>query len=199
VTAIGANALLNRNSPFAVDFSQGPKTDWNAQFDRLQKQFDTQIGFLTQKYKIEEAGKRAVARETQRQAERKEDIALKKEEIAAKRAEKNQEELTKLSEKQQKQYKDNLKNFALLSEAVDKKDTGNIVEFATRLGADQEIIDQLKKGKFAQGVSWLKGEKSVQDTLNGLKPQQTGQAAPASDLEAKKKRMQELLAKQKGG
>ena len=98
VTAIGANALLNRNSPFAVDFSQGPKTDWNAQFDRLQKQFDTQIGFLTEKYKIEEAGKRAVARETQRQAERKEDLAFKEKELAAKQ----QGQATSAAEAQEK-------------------------------------------------------------------------------------------------
>ena len=118
VTAIGANALLNRNSPFAVDFSQGPKTDWNSQFDRLQKQFDTQIGFLTQKYKIEEAGKRAVARETQRQAERKEDLAFKEKELAAKQ----QGQATSAAEAQEKKKETAIANATGIIEKISALD-----------------------------------------------------------------------------
>jgi hypothetical protein len=231
VTAIGANALLNRNSPFAVDFSQGPKTDWNSQFDRLQKQFDTQIGFLTEKYKIEEAGKRAVARETQRQAERKEDLAFKEKELAAKQ----QGQATSAAEAQEKKKETAIANATGIIEkisALDKeKDSqqlatarGQLYKQAKAILPKEELVqveeraatlfnaEKSKWKEFFRSVGLASQEPSKKEygqmtdafarALNekiNPAPGFAGQAAPASDLEAKKKRMQELLAKQKGG
>ena len=231
VTAIGANALLNRNSPFAVDFSQGPKTDWNAQFDRLQKQFDTQIGFLTEKYKIEEAGKRAVARETQRQAERKEDLAFKEKELAAKQ----QGQATSAAEAQEKKKETAIASATGIIEkisALDKeKDSqqlatarGQLYKQAKAILPKEELVqveeraatlfnaEKSKWKEFFRSIGLASQEPSKKEygqmtdafarALNekiNPAPGFAGQAAPASDLEAKKKRMQELLAKQKGG
>jgi len=56
-SAIGSAALLNRGSPYAVDFSKGPQVNWDAQFDRLSKDFNSKIGIIKEKYKIEERRK----------------------------------------------------------------------------------------------------------------------------------------------
>lgn len=79
VTAIGANALLNRGSPYAVDFSKGPKTDWAGEFDRLQKDYATQMGAIMQKYKLEAAEKREAERAATQKSQFQQSQALKRE------------------------------------------------------------------------------------------------------------------------
>jgi hypothetical protein len=83
VTAIGANALLNRGSPYAVDFSKGPKTDWAGEFDRLQKDYSTQMGAIMQKYKLEAAEKRAQAREAGQEARFQKTMEMREKELQA--------------------------------------------------------------------------------------------------------------------
>lgn len=79
VTAIGANALLSRGSPYAVDFSKGPKTDWAGQFDRLQKDFKIQMDALNEKYKLEAQEKREAERAATQKSQFEQSQALKRE------------------------------------------------------------------------------------------------------------------------
>jgi hypothetical protein len=201
VTAIGANALLNRNSPFAVDFSQGPKTDWNAQFDRLQKDYTAQMGLITQKYKIEAAEKRAQAAEAGREARFQQEMQFKREELGAKEQAQQTAEISKLNAVEQKQYKENLMHFGDLRRAITDKKPGAAEDAAIRLRADEPTIQKLKEA-MNQGL-WdkvlttlnLSEKPTTEQILQGLRP--TAPAAPTSDLDAKRKRMEYLLAKQK--
>jgi hypothetical protein len=201
VTAIGANALLNRNSPFAVDFSQGPKTDWNAQFDRLQKDYTAQMGLITQKYKIEAAEKRAQAAEAGREARFQQGMQFKREELGAKEQAQQTAEISKLNAVEQKQYKENLMHFGDLRRAITDKKPGAAEDAAIRLRADEPTIQKLKEA-MNQGL-WdkvlttlnLSEKPTTEQILQGLRP--TAPAAPTSDLDAKRKRMEYLLAKQK--
>jgi hypothetical protein len=84
VTAIGANALLNRGSPYAVDFSKGPKTDWAGEFDRLQKDFNTQMNALNEKYKLEAQEKREAERAARQESQFQQSQALKREAMGIK-------------------------------------------------------------------------------------------------------------------
>ena len=84
VTAIGANALLNRGSPYAVDFSKGPKTDWAGELDRLQKDFKTQMDALNEKYKLEAQEKREAERAARQESQFQQSQALKREAMGIK-------------------------------------------------------------------------------------------------------------------
>jgi hypothetical protein len=84
VTAIGANALLNKGSPYAVDFSKGPKTDWAGEFDRLQKDFKTQMDALNEKYKLEAAEKREAGRAATQKSQFEQSQDLKRQAIGLK-------------------------------------------------------------------------------------------------------------------
>jgi hypothetical protein len=200
VTAIGANALLNRNSPFAVDFSQGPKTDWNSQFDRLQKDYATQMGLITQKYKIEASEKKAEAAEAGREARFQQEMRFKREELGIKEQKAATEVARKASEKdaanKDKAFAELSGAIAALKEKSTPISAKQVTASATRLGIPPGKIDLLISKTTGKGAFNLADEKEVAKILEEYRP---GQAAPASDLEAKKKRMQELLAKQKGG
>ena len=205
VTAIGANALLNRNSPFAVDFSQGPKTDWNSQFDRLQKDYATQMGLITQKYKIEAAEKRAQAAEAGREARFQQELGLKREELGIKEQKAATEVARKASEKEaaskDKAFAELSGALASLKEKSTPMSNKQVVANATKLGIPKEEIDLLVSKTTGKGLFNLADEEQVSGILEKYRPGQAAPAAaaPTSDLEAKKKRMQELLAKQKGG
>ncbi len=84
VTAIGANALLNRGSPFAVDFSKGPRTDWAGELDRLQKDFKIQMDALNEKYKLEAQEKREAERAARQESQFQQSQALKREAMGIK-------------------------------------------------------------------------------------------------------------------
>jgi hypothetical protein len=106
VTAIGANALLNRGSPYAVDFSKGPKTDWAGEFDRLQKDFKTQMDALNEKYKLEAQEKREAEREARRKYEFEETQKLSREKLEAQKAKEAEAAALKTEEKEQKAQSD---------------------------------------------------------------------------------------------
>jgi hypothetical protein len=102
VTAIGANALLNRGSPYAVDFSKGPKTDWAGEFDRLQKDFNTQMNALNEKYKLEAQEKREAERAARQESQFQQSQALKREQMEARQGQAVQTAAQKQAEKKNK-------------------------------------------------------------------------------------------------
>jgi hypothetical protein len=102
VTAIGANALLNRGSPYAVDFSKGPKTDWAGEFDRLQKDYATQMGAIMQKYKLEATEKREAERAARQESQFQQSQALKREQMEARQGQAVQTAAQKQAEKKNK-------------------------------------------------------------------------------------------------
>ena len=181
VTAIGANALLNRNSPFAVDFSQGPKTDWNAQFDRLQRDFDAQTDALIKKYNIQEDTKI-----------KQEELALKKRDLDVKEQQANQEAtkqqaetLAKLNEADKKTYMNNLKHFGDLRRAIADKKPGAVQDAATLLGADDATIakltDSMNQGTWGKILATLgmSEQPTTEQILQGLRPQKPAPVAAA--------------------
>jgi hypothetical protein len=181
VTAIGANALLNRNSPFAVDFSQGPKTDWNSQFDRLQKDYATQMGLITQKYKIEAAEKRAQAAETGREARFQQELGLKREALGIKEQKAATEVARKASEKEaaskDKAFAELSGALASLKEKSTPMSNKQVVANATKLGIPKEEIDLLINKTTGKGLFNLADEEQVSGILEKYRP---GQAAPAA-------------------
>ena len=79
-TAMGSYALLQRGSPFAVDFSKGPKIDWDARYNSIQKEYQGLRDELINKYKID---MRAEERAQERELEREKFDTQKKEKEAA--------------------------------------------------------------------------------------------------------------------
>jgi len=180
VTAIGAGVMLNRGSPFAVDFSKGPKVDWASQLDRLQKDFDTQTNALIKKYGIEEDMK-----------VKQEELALKKrgldieEQKVAQQVTKQQAEaMAKLTTEQQKQYNTNLKNYGDLRRAIADKKPGAVQDAATLLGADDATIakltESMNQGMWDKILTMLgiSEQPTTEQILQGLRPQKP--AAPAA-------------------
>ena len=205
VTAIGAGVMLNRGSPFAVDFSKGPKVDWASQLDRLQKDFDTQTNALIKKYGIEEDMKA----KQEELALKKRGLDIEEQKVAQQVTKQQAEAVAKLTTEQQKQYKDNLKSFAALKEAVQNKKPGDVQQYATILGADDattaKLTEAMNQGMWDKILTTLgiSEQPTTEQILQGLRPQKpaapAAAPAPATDREAKLKRLQELEAKQKGG
>jgi len=139
-TAIGANALMNRGSPFAVDFSKGPQVDWESQFNRLQKDFDTQINAILKDEELQQKQKQFEAREARRAQEREEDIALKREamDIRAKEAGITAEE--RKQAKQEKLAADATKSIETVLGLDPEKDANRLV---TARGAMLKTARQL--------------------------------------------------------
>jgi len=179
-SAIGSAALLNRGSPYAVDFSKGPQVNWDAQFDRLSKDFNSKIGVIKEKYRIEERRKEQEELRGYRQArlglEAQKLEADKAKEAAAALA-KRQEEVKKLNEKDQDTYQTNLKHYGDLRRAVEDKKAGAIADAAALLGADEPTLAKLKEvtnqGKFDKVLEFLglSKEPSVEQVIQGLRPQ----------------------------
>lgn len=98
-----------------------------------------------------------------------------------------------------------MKNFALLQEAIQTKNLGNIDQYATALGANKPTVDEIKaqanKGAIRKAVDFAAEKINLipptKDAAEQLRPQKP--SAPATDREAKLKRLQELEAKEKGG
>lgn len=188
VTALGAKAALDRGSPFAIDFSKGPQVNWESKFANLQKDFELQTNAIVKKYDLEQKERleQQKAEESKRRYEER--MALEREKLGVERTKAEQqitkqqaEDVAKLNAADQKQYQSNVKNFALLKEAIQNKKAGDVVQYATLLGADDKTIDELNKGKFDRILSWVKGEKSVDDILQGLRPQRPAPAAAPVD------------------
>lgn len=190
VTALGAKAALDRGSPFAIDFSKGPQVNWESKFANLQKDFELQTNSIVKKYDLEQKERleQQKAEESKRRYEERmglerEKLGVEKTKVEQQLAKQQAEDVAKLNAADQKQYQNNVKNFALLKEAIQNKKAGDVVQYATLLGADDQTIDELNKGKFDRILSWVKGEKSVDDILQGLKPQKpTPAAAPVDNM-----------------
>jgi hypothetical protein len=187
VTAIGAGVLLNRNSPFAVDFSKGPKVDWAAQLDRLQKDFDTQTNALIKKYGIDQEmkAKQEAAVESKRRHEERMGLEREKLELEKTKAGQQQaEKQAKLTAAEQKQYNTNLKHYGDLRKAITEKKPGAAEDAATLLGADETTLQNLKtamnQGMWDKVLNTLGISESptTEQVLQGLRPKKP--AAPAA-------------------
>lgn len=180
VTAIGAGVMLNRGSPFAVDFSKGPKVDWASQLDRLQKDFDTQTNALIKKYGIEEDMKA----KQEELALKKRGLDIEEKKVAQQVTKQQAEAMAKLTTEQQKQYKDNLKSFAALKEAVQNKKPGDVQQYATILGANEattaKLTEAMNQGMWDKILTMLgiSEQPTTEQILQGLRPQKP--AAPAA-------------------
>lgn len=180
VTAIGAGVMLNRGSPFAVDFSKGPKVDWASQLDRLQKDFDTQTNALIKKYGIEEDMKA----KQEELALKKRGLDIEEQKVAQQVTKQQAEAMAKLTTEQQKQYKDNLKSFAALKEAVQNKKPGDVQQYATILGANDatttKLTEAMNQGMWDKILTMLgiSEQPTTEQILQGLRPQKP--AAPAA-------------------
>jgi len=187
VTAIGANALLNRGSPYAVDFSKGPKTDWAGEFDRLQKDYATQMGAIMQKYKLEAAEKRAQAREEAQESRfqrtmemREKELEAKQGQVAGTAAQKAQE---KAAAAKDKAFAELSGALASLKEKSTPISTKQVVANATKLGIPKEEIDLLVSKTTGKGLFNLADEDKVAEILEKYRPGQQA-AAPAAQAEA---------------
>lgn len=140
VTAIGANALLNSGSPYAVDFSKGPKTDWNSEFDRLQKDYVTQLGSITQKYKLEAAEKRAAAKEAGVEARFQRQMDLRERALAAKQAQTEGTTAQKAADKKAKLEADAVGLIEKISAFDPAKD---VAKMSTSRGQLYKVTQQL--------------------------------------------------------
>jgi hypothetical protein len=187
VTAIGANALLNRGSPYAVDFSKGPKTDWAGEFDRLQKDYSTQMGAIMQKYKLEAAEKRAQAREEAQESRfqrtmemREKELEAKQGQVAGTAAQKAQE---KAAAAKDKAFAELSGALASLKEKSTPISTKQVVANATKLGIPKEEIDLLVSKTTGKGLFNLADEDKVAEILEKYRPGQQA-AAPAAQAEA---------------
>lgn len=99
---IGANALMNKNLPYALDFSKGPQIDWNARLASVTKEYQTGVANLMSKYKIEKTAEMAQARAAERKLEKEEERAFRQEmqteRLAAERQAAEQKQITKAEE-----------------------------------------------------------------------------------------------------
>lgn len=217
VSALGANAMLNRGSPFAIDFSKGPQTDWASEFDRLQKNYDSQLNGIRSRYGLaikEKAEQRAEAQAAARESRVERELQLKEREIGIKEQKEKEQQaakqataLTKLSAADQKTYKENLSFYGDLRKAIAEKKPGPAQDAATKLGADEATLKNLEaamsQGLISKALSLvgLSKEPDTEQILQGLRPQKPGQAeaAPAeTEQERKERRRQELLRKARG-
>lgn len=222
-TAMGSYALLRRGSPFAVDFSKGPKIDWDARYNSIQKEYQGLRDELISKYKIDmRAEERAAERELERE---KLDIQKKEKEAAdvAKVQAKQTEEAKQAEAKREATFN---KMQGALATALDETtppsrlltEKKNLVTMGSSLiGAKttdtllQQALDEAKANRgwsttikeFLGMDVKMKPEEQAKVTrrfaeLLNTKLEEAPQApqAPAPD-EAKLKRLQELRAKQK--
>jgi hypothetical protein len=181
VTAIGANALLNRGSPYAVDFSKGPKTDWAGEFDRLQKDYSTQMGAILQKYKLEAEEKRAQAREEAQESRFQRSMELRERELEARQGQAagtaEQRAQEKAAAAKDKAFAELSGALASLKEKSTPITTKQVVANATKLGIPKEEIDLLVSKTTGKGLFNLVDEEKVAEILEKYRP---GQAAPAA-------------------
>jgi len=208
VSALGANAMLNRNSPFAIDFSQGPKTDWASEFDRLQKSYDSQRKSIEKRYELaleEKKAQKAEARAARGEAREERKLTLQEQKIKQDSERRREEALLKLSTADQETYKDNLRHYGNLRRAIADKKLGPAESAAAQLGASPETLTSLKEA-LNQGL-WdkaltmlgLSSEPTVEEVLQGLRPKKPAEAAPAeTEDERKERRRQELMKKARG-
>jgi hypothetical protein len=214
VTAIGANALLNKGSPYAVDFSKGPKTDWGGEFDRLQKDFNTQMNALNEKYKLEAAEKREAGREAARESRFVRDQELDREKLEAQKAKEGQVAGAAATRAENKTLETQNKAYAQLRKAVENKKPGDVERFGFEAGLPDEDIEAIKnemgKGWFRKGFASLEALLSSEEStkldsiLKKYRPGQVTAPTPAAaPADAERKQLEELralkAAKQKGG
>ncbi|NDD53366.1 hypothetical protein EBZ39_05750 [bacterium] len=216
VTAIGANALLNRGSPYAVDFSKGPKTDWAGELDRLQKDFKIQMDALNEKYKLEAHEKQETEREARRKYEFEETQKLSREKLEAQKAKQSQAAGAAKTIAESKALEKQNKAYSQLLKAVENKKPGDVKRFGFEAGLPDEDIkaikDEMGKGWFRKTYdsfeALLSSEEAttLDNILKKYRPgQQAAPAAPgaAAPADADRKRLEELralkAAKQKGG
>ena len=192
VSALGANAMLNRGSPFALDFSKGPQTDWASEFDRLQKSYDSQMAEIRSRYGLamkEKQEQRAAAQAASREARAERELQLKEREIGIKEQKEKEQQaakqaaaLTKLSAADQKTYKENLSFYGDLRKAIAEKKPGPAQDAATKLGADEVTLKNLEaamgQGLISKALNLvgLSKEPDTEQILQGLRPQKPGQA-----------------------
>lgn len=182
-TAIGANALMNRGSPFAVDFSKGPQVDWESQFNRLQKDFDTQINAILKDEELQQKQKQFEAREARRVQERAEDVEFRERRLAAeqaageqKAAAAEQAKQEKLSKEAQAQYKKSMAYYGDLSRAVEDKKPGAVLDALANLGADEEtttkVREAMDRGIWDKilNIAGIKESPTPQEAIQELRP-----------------------------
>jgi hypothetical protein len=186
-TMIGANAMLNRGSPFALDFSKGPQIDWTAKLSTLQKELDTDIKSLTERYKLQETLQQkreaAAAREQQRAEDRAFQEAMLDKKLAAQAAATE----AKAETAEQKEFKTKDKAYGELLKAVERKDAANVEKFGYMVGMSekdrQAIKDEMKQGWFGKAVGSIQQMLSSEEasTLSGiLERNRPKPAAPAA-------------------
>ena len=214
VSALGANAMLNRGSPFAIDFSKGPQTDWASEFDRLQKNYDSQLNGIRSRYGLalkEQEAKAAEARAQQREVRAEKELALKEKALEqrgqAQQAAQTQKAAGQAEKAAEKQLALKEKAFAELSgsiAALKEKSTPisakQVTANATRLGIPPEEIKLLIDKTTGKGFFNFADENKVADILEKYRPGQAAtEAAPVeSEQERKERRRQELLRKARG-
>lgn len=222
-TAMGSYALLQRGSPFAVDFSKGPKIDWDARYNSIQKEYQGLRDELINKYKID---MRAEERAAEMELER-EKLGIQKKEKEAEKAEKAEAKRTAEAEKAEAKREAMFNKMqGSLATAMDETtppgrlltEKKNLVTMGSSLiGAEptnallQQALDEAKANR---GLSTtikeflgmdvkMKPEEQAKVTrrfaeLLNTKLEEAPQAPQAPVLdEAKLKRLQELRAKQK--
>jgi len=214
VTAIGANALLNRGSPYAVDFSKGPKTDWAGEFDRLQKDFKTQMDAINEKYKLEAQEKREAERAAAQESRFVRDQELEREKLAARETRESQTAAAAATTAENKALEKQNKAYSQLRKAVENKKPGDVERFGFEAGLPDEDIEAIKK---EMGKGWFRktydsfeallSNKEAATLSSILKKYRPGQAAPAAPAAAPVDNDRALLeelrarkaAQQKGG
>lgn len=211
---IGANALMNKNLPYALDFSKGPQIDWNARLASVTKEYQTGVANLMSKYKIEKTAEMAQARAAERKLEKEEERAYREKRDQEERDFQIQkiamEQNIKLPEATYKwelgQYQRKNKDFADLTAAVAKKDEAAIKKFAQRLNIPQDEASKIATDS-KKYSSWFWNSDKESDLQKALAPyepveptapkpgQQAAPAAESPDLQAKRARLEELKRK----
>lgn len=211
---IGANALMNKNLPYALDFSKGPQIDWNARLASVTKEYQTGVANLMSKYKIEKTAEMAQARAAERKLEKEEERAYREKRDQEERDFQIQkiamEQNIKLPEATYKwelgQYQRKNKDFADLTAAVARKDEAAIKKFAQRLNIPQDEASKIATDS-KKYSSWFWNSDKESDLQKALAPyepveptapkpgQQAAPAAESPDLQAKRARLEELKRK----
>lgn len=196
VSALGANAMLNRGSPFALDFSKGPQTDWASEFDRLQKSYDSQMAEIRSRYGLamkEKQEQRAAAQAASREAREEKRLelqerALEQRGAAAqeKQAQRAAGQAEKAAEKQlalrEKAFAELSGSIAALKEKSTPISAKQVTANATRLGIPPEEIKLLIDKTTGKGFFNFADENKVAEILEKYRPgQAAAEAAPAAE------------------